>query len=153
MSTRPYKKRTRPPTHVGSERPCPTKRQTCSHTCEVTLERLFLEKQEWIKVAKSLQDQIDVLQSWRPSESSAVVEPPTARPTCLSGGASDTDTRKMPDMPSNHPLYQFVGECLAQTEWDSRARCGAVKRRYDEWCGQQANEGFPKLNTSGSLAR
>jgi hypothetical protein len=145
MSTRPYKKRIRH-TRVDSERPYLARKQTCSHTCEVTLDRLFLEKQAWVEVADYLQEQIDVLHSWRPSESSAVVEPPTTKPTCLSGSASDTDTRKMPDMPSDHPLYQFVGECLAQTEWDSRARCGAVKKRYDEWCGQQNNEGFSKLN-------
>jgi hypothetical protein len=36
-------------------------------------------------------------------------------------------------MPNDHPLLPFVRECLTQRGWDSRALCGAVRRRYEEW--------------------
>jgi hypothetical protein len=107
------------------------------------LQRLFLERQEWDAVAKSLQEQINVLGAWQRSPRAVTNDGKTASggggggPGGGSNSAAANNTR--PEMPRDHPLYAFVQSCLAQPDWDARARCGAVRRAYEEWWSGQQN--------------
>jgi hypothetical protein len=102
------------------------------HVCEVTLQRLFLERQEWRAVTKSLQEQIDVL-SDRP-----MIRRFSAAPSDGPVTATAPPPRPRNTMPNDHPLLPFVRECLVERNWESRAMCGAVRRAYKEWHAKQA---------------
>jgi hypothetical protein len=112
----------------------PIKRKQCNdyHECEVTLERLFLEKAKWQYVTNSLQNQIDVLTAvgGAPPQAAIVEE-------------SD-ESKKPPSMPSSHPLFAFLQENFSQSPW-SRTPCGAARRCYC-LAHEQGASGSPKLN-------
>ena len=119
----------------------------CSHVCEVTLDRLFLERQEWIAAARSLQEQINVLGDWRGERGlGAASVPAVASPSNTATGEGHGSEMQYPSMPSDHPLYPFVMECFNQTNWASRAKCGAVRRRYLEWWMKQDSCKQKKMN-------
>jgi hypothetical protein len=119
----------------------------CNHVCEVTLDRLFLERQEWVAMVKSLQEQIDVLSDWRGERGlgAAAVPAVASSSNTATGGRHDSEIQ-YPSMPSDHPLYSFAMECLKQTNWASRAKCGAVRRRYVEWWKKQDDCRQKKMN-------
>ena len=111
--------------------------QACKHTCEVSLQRLFLERQKWRAVAQSLQEQINVLGAWQRSPRAITSD---GKATSGGGGGSAAASNTRPEMPSDHPLFAFVQACLAQPDWDARARCGAVRRAYEQWWSGQQND-------------
>jgi hypothetical protein len=110
------------------------------HRCEVTLDQLFHERQEWRSVAKNLQGQIDTIRAWGPPLGAQQVEVrPTvgaagtdANPTAGAAGVTGS-TSARPEMPKDHPLSLFLEECFVKTDWDSRCLVGFVRRRYAQW--------------------
>lgn len=135
---------TRPPAKRRKRTHPPAK---CSHTCQVSLQRLFLERQEFHAVTQSLQDQIDVLGAWQRGPRAITNEGKATHGGGEGpGGGSDSSeaaSNTRPEMPRDHPLHEFVQACLAQPDWDARARCGAVRRAYQEWW---------RANNTGSAA-
>jgi hypothetical protein len=130
------------PTRLPAKRRKRTHLGECSHTCQVSLQRLFLERQEWQAVAKSLQEQINVLGAWQRSPRAITNDGKTPSGGGGPGGGSDSAaaSNTRPEMPNEHPLYAFVQACLAQPDWDARARCGAVRRAYEEWWSGRQND-------------
>lgn len=108
------------------------------HSCEVTLDQLFHERQEWRSVAKNLQNQIDTIRAWGPPLGAQQLE---VRPTVgaagtdanPTAGAAGGSTSARPEMPRDHPLSLFLEECFVKTDWDSRCLVGFVRRRYAQW--------------------
>jgi hypothetical protein len=131
---------------VDSTRVSPNKRRRTTNHHKAEMDHLF-ERLEWKSQIQNLQDQIDVLTAWRRGNC-ASGEPTTGTSSSddHGGGASSPDDTRQ-QMPTDHPLYGFVKSCLLQTVWDSRAKCGDVKRRYDSWYAQETNDaGNRKLN-------
>jgi hypothetical protein len=104
------------------------RQQQCSHECEVTLQRLFIERQKWQSVCDSLQNQIDILST----VGGAIVPHQVAT-------VEEPEERKQQSMPPDHPLYGFIHEHFNQTLWDGRTPCGEARRRYmqTQEAGQQ----------------
>jgi hypothetical protein len=121
----------------------PSKRQQCSHACEVTPERLFVERQKWQFACDVLQNQIDSLQNQIDilSTVGAAIVPPQA------ATVEESDQGKKQTMPSDHPLYEFIHRNFNKTDWDSRTPCGLARQRYNEHCteAQEASGAKKKL--------
>ena len=100
-----------------------TRKRKRAHKCEVTLDRLF---QEIGLLSEAVQEQIDAL-------SAAITPTVTLAPTAPATGIAT----RLSSMPTDHPLHTFIQESTVQTDWNARAHCGQVNRRYDDWWAKQ----------------
>jgi hypothetical protein len=107
--------------------------------CQVTRHQIFLERQQWKAGLQSLQDQIDTLNAWRMPNGLRNPKVDSSEDSKMTTEDSNVmehtqlDSALRPKMPSDHPLAPFMQECIRITNWDSRTKCGDVRRLYDNW--------------------